>query len=371
MDSPYIKIEGPYLAAGDLPGGERSLYYHFPSMEMLDNGEIILCCKEIKNGIHDPKGRILMFRSNDSGMTWSPGIPPTCHDEIQHPEKGYLFAHVTETGPGELLSVYSIIDTDETKPLFNPEGDGMQNAHVRTARSRDGGLSWENPKEIEFTSRDIIVPSKIIKLPDGSLGFPCEMHDHWEGGYKEGNKSIFIKSYDRGATFPEAKVIGADRGILYGDARPTFVEERLMVFLWTLDLKAMKDLQIHRSYSADSGETWSKPMAVNITTQIMSPIYFRDGLMLAVHQDRFSDNPGLKAVLSFDNGFNWDKSTEVTVFGAGSRPDGTNPFAQLDQFEFGYSSLLKTGEAGALVSFWHTNGKTTSISTAQITIKDR
>ncbi|MBC8548294.1 MAG: exo-alpha-sialidase [Candidatus Brocadiales bacterium] len=365
-----IKTEGPFPVVGSQPETETSLFYHFPSMEKLSNGEILLCCKELHGSMNDSKGKILMFRSADQGKTWVKGIAPTCNDEVAYPGKGYAMAHITEIDQEELIAVYGLIDTDKNKPMFNPQTDGMQNEVVRITKSFTNGNSWSQPKNIEFESADIIIPSKIINLPDGTLGFPCEMHDHWEGGYKEGNCSRFIKSYDRGNTFPEGKIMAADKGILYGDARSTFIENRLVIFLWTLDLAKMKDLPIHFISTENSAGTWSNPSPINITTQIMSPMYLGNGLMLAIHQDRFSDSPGLKAMLSYDSGLNWDKKTEITLFSADKKPDGTNPFAQFNQFQFGYSSLLKTGDSTCLASFWHTNGVTTSISVTKISVEN-
>lgn len=349
---------------------EKPIFYHFPSMEKLSNGEILLCCKELEHGMNDPSGKILLFRSCNNGKTWEKGISPTIHDERSHPGKGYLMAHITELETDELISVYSIIDTDKNNPLFNPETDGMQPATIRICKSFDNGSSWENPRNIEFTCKDIIVPGKIIKLPDGTCGFPCEMHDHWVGGYKEGSCSRFIKSYDNGESFSEGKIIAGDEGILYGDARPVFIGKKVLIFFWTLDLVEMKDMPIHYVSSIDSGASWTKPEAISITTQIMSPVALNGSLMLSIHQDRFSDNPGLKALLSYDGGLNWNNSTEITIFGAGSKPDGTNPFAQFDQFQFGYSSLIKTGNNSLLVSFWHAADSGTSISVAELSIKE-
>lgn len=365
-----VKVTGPYHVVGNKTKTNASAFYHFPSMEKLSTGEVILCCKELQGSINDPKGKILMFRSLDEGKTWEKGLSPTCHDETFYPEKGYIMAHITEIEPKELIAVYGLIDTDTSRPMFNPATDGMQNSVVRITKSFDNGKSWSNPRNIEFNTADIIVPSKIINLPDGTLGFPCEMHDHWEGGYKEGNCSRFIKSYDRGDTFPEGNIMAADNGILYGDARPTFIDNKLVIFLWTLDLVKMEDKPIHFISTENNAETWSNPAPLHITTQIMSPLYFDKGVMLAIHQDRFSENPGLKAIISYDNGLNWDKKTETTLYGADNKPDGTNPFAQFDQFQFGYSSLLKTGDNTCLASFWHTNGTTTSISVIKISIED-
>ncbi len=365
-----IITTGPFPVVGCQTGTKSSLFHHFPSMEKLSNGEVLLCCKELQGSMNDPKGKILLFRSANTGGTWEKGVSPTCHDEANYPEKGYLMAHVTEIKPEELIAVYGLIDTDINNPMFNPSTDGMQNSVVRITKSFDNGKTWSKPKNIEFESADIIVPSKIINLPNGTLGFPCEMHDHWEGGYKEGNCSRFIKSYDRGNTFSEGNIMAADKGILYGDARPAFIDNKLVIFLWTLDLVKMEDLPIHIISTDNSAESWSNPAPLAITTQIMSPLYVENGIMLAIHQDRFSGNPGLKAILSYDNGLNWDRTTETTLYGAANRPDGTNPFAQFNQFQFGYSSLLKTGDNSYLASFWHTNGVTTSISVMKISVVD-
>ena len=148
----------------------------------------------------------------------------------------------------------------------------MRSATTRITKSFDNGRTWANPKDIEFDSADIIVPSKIKKMPDGSIGFPCEMHDHWEGGYKEGNYGRFIKSYDRGETFPD--------GIFYGDARHVFTNSGTMIFLWTLDLSKMADRPIHFISTVDNAKSWSEPIPTDIPTQIMSPLYIRDGLMI-------------------------------------------------------------------------------------------
>ena len=364
-----IVTDGPFPVIGNFNGSTPSRYYHFPSMELLESGELLLCCKELAAGMDDPLGRIRLLRSHDGGRSWRGGLSPTCHDEALNPDKGYLMAHITATGEHELTAVYSRIDTDPARPLFNPDTDGMQNAVVRTVTSSDSGMSWSEPADIEFTSRDIIVPGKIVVLRDGTMGFPCEMHDHWEGGYREGNCSRFIKTGARKASFCEGGIMAGDEGILYGDARPVWIGDTLRVFFWTLDLARMQDLPVHYVETMDNARSWSAPRPAGITTQIISPVYLDEGLMIAIHQDRFSENPGLKALLSYDNGISWDRRTEITLFRADSRPDGTNPFAQFDQFRFGYSSMIRTGERRCLASFWHADGEATAISVIELQVE--
>ena len=115
-----IITTGPFPVVGCQTGTKSSLFHHFPSMEKLSNGEVLLCCKELHGSMNDPKGKVLLFRSANEGETWSKEIPPTCHDEARYPEKGYIMAHITEIEPNELIAVYGLIDTDINNPMFNP-----------------------------------------------------------------------------------------------------------------------------------------------------------------------------------------------------------------------------------------------------------
>lgn len=364
-----ISLKATKLIIGDKIGNEQSLYYNFPSMEILGSGEWLACCREIRN-LDDPKGRIRFRRSSDKGSIWSDATAPTCHDERDYPQNGFLLCHITELAPNELFAVYMMIFTNESEPLFHKTTDGMQKTKVRITKSFDNGATWAKPKDIEYESPDLIVTGKPVKLPDGSIGIPCEMHDEWTEGYREPLAAKFIKSYDRGYTFPKGIIAARDPSILYGDARPTFEGKVLTLFFWTYNVAENKDLSIHRAKSNDYGETWSKAEPIHLKMQITSPLYFNEHLMVCVCQDRFSDNPGIKALLSYDGGMNWDWNSETTIFGTKSRPDGNNPFKQFNQFKFGCSSIRKLSEKEFAVIYWHDNSAATSISVSIAEILD-
>lgn len=364
-----IILENTSLIIGEKIGKSDSLFYNFPSMEILSTGEWLVCSREIK-GLTDPKGRIRHRRSADAGKTWIEETPPTCHDEKDYPGNGFLMCHITELSPNELLAVYMMIFTDETQPLFHPATDGMQKTKVRITKSFDNGHTWSKPKDIEYESPDLIVTSKPVKFPDGSVGIPCEMHDEWEKGYQEPLAAIIIKSYDRGYTFPKRITIASDPAMLYGDARPAFDGKELSIYFWSYNVAENKDTFIHRAKSKDYGETWSAIQPINLKMQITSPLYLRENLMVCACQDRFSENPGIKALLSRDGGMNWDKESELTIFGANSRPDGNNPFGQFTQFKFGYSTIHKLSGSQFAILYWHDNSASTSISVSTARIAD-
>ena len=61
------------LVVGDRIGTAGSLFYNFPSMEILSNGEWLVTCREIRS-LDDPKGKIQTRRSGDRGKTWTVSV---------------------------------------------------------------------------------------------------------------------------------------------------------------------------------------------------------------------------------------------------------------------------------------------------------
>jgi hypothetical protein len=367
MSKMILKNTG--LVIGDQVGETGSLFYNFPSMEILSNGEWLVASREIRN-LDDPKGKIRVRRSEDQGKNWKDSPSPTCHDERDYPENGFLLCHITELAPDELFSIYMMIFTNESEPLFHKTTDGMQKTKVRITKSFDNGKTWSKPKDIEYETKDLLVTGKPIVFADGSIGIPCEMHDEWTQGYQEPLAAKFLKSYDRGYTIAKGITAACDPSILYGDARPAFNGKELTLFFWTYDVAQNKDLPIHRVQSLDFGETWSKVEPIHLAMQITSPLYVNNHLMVCICQDRFSENPGIKAIFSYDGGMEWDWASEITIFGTKSKPDGNNPFKQFNQFKFGCSSVRRISEKEFAVIFWHDNTATTSISVAIVEITE-
>ncbi len=344
--------------------------YNFPCLERLSDGSLYCVARQI-TGLTDSVGRIRARRSFDGGVSWEDMPSPALGDEALFPEKGYMCPNVREYAPGELIAVYLLVDSLPGKPLFHPDTDGMQKTTVRTAKSFDYGRSWTAAVNLEFSLPDLIVPGKGLRLPDGSFGFPCEVHDEWDKGYREGPTARFILSRDRGESFPEGFMMASHPGYIFGDARLTVDDEGALIsYFWCYNLSAQRDEPLHRSVSRDMGRGWSEPVPINLRMQITSPWFIRRGLTLCLTQDRFSEAPGLRALLSFDEGMSWDMDGGVLVWDAGgSRPDSGNPFGGFEQFRFGFSSIQPTGENTALAVYWHSGGAGTMVSVTGLSVE--
>ena len=342
--------------------------FNMPSISLLSNGDILCLARKI-NGLNDSKGELVMARSYDGGKTFIEVQHPNTADAKAHPEWGFLLGFVCEAAPGKLVSIYEYIETDDSKPLFSPNTDGMQQAYIRCTVSNDNGLTWEPACDIGFELPDIIVPGQPYVLPNGSIGFATEIHDVWENGYVDGPSSWFIVSRDGGCTFSEGYLMAAENGIIHGDARITFDEDKIITYFWCHDTINNCDLPVHICSSCDSGHTWSKPLPIELNMQITNPHFVKKGATMCLTQDRFGESPGLKAMLSYDEGQTWDTSSAVYLYGTSSRPDGTNPFAQFDQFKFGGSTLCKISNNEVICAYWHEHSGKKAVSVNKIRVE--
>ena len=361
-----IKVNPYRCVIGDETGSDTSVFYNFPSCERLSDGSFFICARKI-NGLQDPAGSQVSVRYWPEEDRVEPACSPACHDMLSNPDKGIYMCHVTELSPNELIAIYPLIHTDSSKPLFSEKYDGIQPCTCRITRSHDNGHTWDLPENLAYTMPDAIIPGKIQKLADGMIGFPMEMHNLYEMPYQEPLQGRFIYSVDGGKTFDRASFFPHPEDFLAGDARCT--EDslgNLTIFFWAYDMKDMKDLKVHRTISHDSGRSFSPLEPIELKKQITSPFYIDENNFLCIYQERFSDQPGIKAMLSHDGGMTWDADSATPLFLCEGTPDGENPFAQFEQYKFGYSTMTRISQTKALATFWNTNGVTSCISVCEI-----
>jgi hypothetical protein len=255
--------------------------------------------------------------------------------------------------------------------LFHPTTSGMQHTVVRLTESKDGGRTWAQPWNLDYTLPDLIAPGQFLLLSDGSLGMPFEVWHEWEKGWSEGPSTRLISSHDGGKTWPDAGIIARDetRRQIYGDPRLARLPDgRLVVLLWVHNIETENDLPIHRSESSDDGRTWSAPISTGLTGQIANPIAIRDALMVGVYQKRFGADAGLRSVLSYDAGVTWDDTSDKPLSGFGVGTDKKNPFSGYEEYSFGYSTVFGISDEEFLVPFWISNGKTTYVRVLKVKV---
>lgn len=365
-----IRVEPCRCVIGDAVGTAESCWYNFPSCERLHDGSFFITARKIR-GLQDAKGSAVSVRYWPESGRIVPAAAPAGRDMAAYPEKGVYMCHVTELEPGHLVAIYPLIDCDPDLPLFDAKCDGIQPCRCRVVHSRDNGETWDAPRDLAYDLPDAIIPYKIQKLPQGTIGFPMEMHNHYEKPYIQPLQGRFIYSTSRGENFEEAALFPHPPGMLAGDARCTVDGGgKLTIFFWAFDMAGTRDLPVHRTVSTDGGRTFTPLEPTSLRQQITSPFWVEGETYLCIYQDRFSDAPGIKAALSRDGGLTWDEAHAVPLFLCESRPDSANPFAAFEQFKFGYSSLTRITDRCALATFWHTNGPTSCISAARIFMED-
>ena len=327
--------------------------YNFSTVELLSDGSFYICGREITN-LEDPLGRSVAVKYFLNEKRVEKVTSPITKDAQKYPDKGFLMCYVTEISENNLIAVYGMLDTDLTKPLFAVKGDGMQNMACRISRSADNGVTWSGGEDIAFTHDDLIIPGKIIKLKDGTIGFPVEMHNHYGKDYNEPIQGRFCYSTNGGKTFDKVSKIPHDKGILAGDGRATQDKDgNLIVYYWFFDMNTGKDLNNPRTITRDNGRSFEPAEPVDLHMQITSPIYVDEQTFVAVYQERFSESPGLKAAISTDGGYSFDLKNSAVIYGADSVPDTANPFLSFNSFKFGCSYVSMYEKNKGLVVYWN------------------
>lgn len=367
----HIQVSPMTCVLGSLQAESGEAGYHFPCAELLSDGSVYICARKDR-GMNDPYGRTEAVRYLPATGDLIPMPSPTARDLENDRSKAAYSCYVTELSPGELIAVYGLLEPAGRPVLFDEKTFGMCACALRLTRSHDGGRSWDKPEGLAYQTQDTMIPSKIYRSGEGIWGFHAEMHNHWEENYREPVQARFVYSIDGGKSFDRAAMIPHAPDFLAGDARPTIgADGRICVFFWGFDLKALKDLAVYRSFSADGGRSFSPVEPVCLKKQISSPFWLREDCYLCLYQERFSERPGLYAALSLDGGMTWDEEHAAEVFVSGSAPKSDNAFdSGNDQaYTFGYSTLTRLAPDRALAAFWRKGGESTCICVCEISVK--
>ncbi|MFN3192310.1 MAG: sialidase family protein [Aureliella sp.] len=185
---------------------EPGQYLGHPTTCLLEDGKTMLCVYPKGHG----KGGIVYKRSTDGGLTWSERLEtpdnwqtskevPTLHRVVDgngkkriimwsglYPARlavseddGLSWSPLTPVGDWGGIVVMGFVERSIDKPgtyiaMFHDDGRFFKNGkkptgifHLYQTQSRDGGLSWEEPRAVFQSSKIHLCEPGCIRSPDG------------------------------------------------------------------------------------------------------------------------------------------------------------------------------------------------------------
>ncbi len=222
--------------------------YRIPALALTREGTVLAFCEGRRDGQGD-SGQIdmLLRRSVDGGATWGPL-------QVVSSAKGYTTgnpAPVVDRETGTILLPLTRNRAEDTEPMIL-RGEAPPRT-VWITRSRDDGLTWEEPQEIsDSVRRDdwrwyATGPCHGIQLASGRLMIPC---DHARSPAFKDWHSHVIYSDDGGATW---QIGGIADGFTNESTVVELTDGRLCLNMRNYRTSKRRAI----AFSDDQGMTWS------------------------------------------------------------------------------------------------------------------
>jgi len=294
---------------------DETKHYHPATVTVMSNGEVVVTAREATDHLAND-GRMVLFRSQDNGMTW--GAKELMFDLVRADHRS---SPIFELPNGEWLT------TDyRVGGFYNKDGsyDPLSAVHAQEptqwgAWSSDKGRTWS------FTQKPLAVPEAagpyveverhMIQLPSGRLlaaGIYCYAK-RTDGGLDLGGTPegiAIFRSDDNGRSWEVHALLpkhphtfGAETTILRTRSGKIIALSRTQ----TSGPEWMKKGCLLQSESHDDGKTWSELKPTPMSS-MMSPAHLlqlRDGRILCTHASR--SYPGsIYITASHDEGETWD-----------------------------------------------------------------
>lgn len=288
--------------------------YAWPGITKAQNGDIIVSASERK--FHcGPWGREVIIRSTDNGRNWQQP------QEIYNSELDDRDANILTLKDGTLLLSWftsmAFAEHNICPERIARVTDKMQQDLLGTwmIKSYDNGENW-NTQALKIPAGMHISP---VALSDGSL-----LSIGWKDKTDNGKILCCYKSKDIGENWYEASEFEC----------PMKEGKSLLNENHVLEVSPGKLIALFRKcddclYQASSdnyGESWSKPLQIDIWGCPPHMIKLNDGRILCVVGHRKTPY-SIRGVISYDQGLTWDTNNTFTIYEWEDEPDMGYPMS--------------------------------------------
>lgn len=316
---------------------EPGRYIGWPTVCARKSGELVAVFSGDRDSHVCPFGKVQMVRSTDMGATWTPAVN-ICNTQLDDRDAGII-----ELPNGDLVVSWftslayqgSIRDRAKLKPGSAPfywwlHDEKIPAAVKRegldyfTARSADGGKTWEAPARTPGTA-----PHGPIVLKDGRLLFVGITYAGHFGIHSGATNEISVaESRDQGRSWRRLGAIGLPAG------------EKVSLFhephaVEAADGRIVAQIRYHgkggclwQSESKDGGTTWETARQTQLAGLPPHLLRLRSGRLVTVYGRR-SGAFGEYACVSDDHGRTWDMANEIRLAGHFNSDLGYPASAQL------------------------------------------
>lgn len=360
LDHSHLELVASGILYANPFQGDWAINAYYPNIVEIRPDEL-LCVYRRGSAIYSDDGRIYQLRSTDGGTAWQ-------DEDIvwdgTADAQSYWYAPIgiTQAPDGELLLTgFRIHRPTPTTPTYNEKTGACLNEESILLRSVDGGKHWSAPEVIHKPiGLCLEISSSVVFLDDGGWLIPFDSSKAYDDPRPLRPQVIALCSRDRGQTWDEQiRIAGGDNHekTFWHSRVLKLADGRLIAFPWTGDSTGQNFLPIHRVISDVQGKNWSEPESTGILAQTNFPTDLGDGRIALVYSVRESDQPGIYAALSLDNGCTWNLDRQIRLWDAygkdsiGVARTATYP-ASHDNIAFGAPHAIRLHTGEIMASFW-------------------
>ncbi|MBM4073883.1 MAG: exo-alpha-sialidase [Planctomycetes bacterium] len=374
----HIEAHGLIYDAAQRPDAERIAF--FTGLCPLRSGTI-MSGFQVGPGKHAATATIRLCRSGDGGNTWQE-IPFRFETRLQGVPGSLAAAELVEAAAGRLLLFTTWFDrSDPTRPLFNPETEGILRSKSLLAVSTNEGATWGPWQELPTAGlTGCAGTGPPVRWSDGTIAYPFESFKEFDDPRPARHAAWLLVTRDGGQSFEPPFLVAQDPGheIYYWDQRicPTRKAGEFIDLFWTHNRREKRDLNIHflRTSIHDGKQAGSQPCPTSVPGQIAAPLLLDDGRVLAFIVDR--GQPGtMKLWQSRDGGVSWPADACLTVHVHGdperlSNYKGNVDFAQywedMGKWSFGHPAIRGLDSERVLLAYYAGTPERMSIHWARV-----